>query len=902
MPKYIKAYKQFIEFVKTVEQTNATDHEKKLANLILAHFDGVLEKGPQSGIRSKYLFELIQKHGNTTPSDITYPNLQDQQSGIEFEKLKTIVLENFRGFSTEESFNLNKQYTFVYGPNASGKSSLFEALEYSMLGFIQEAIDKNIPTEKYVKHYFNNGAPRVKLIGVTSAGVEEEVKPNSKYNFCFIEKSRIERFARISSNTDKVMEKQIANLFGLEEFNKFATDFNKEVDKYFQLEPLNEKSLAEKTANIAGRKKNIEDEKIKLEKQNAEKIRIIEGAGCKTAEEFEEIYVKAPEGKKTKSEEINESLRMPAPQLIAYKTIVELQKEISEARDDYETLTKTNQELISRKSELQFKNFFKSVLAIESLPWDACPLCNTPLNQVHTHPFKNANEKLKKLDEVIQLETKTDMLFSSLYNKVSAMDKSLASFNAALSTFGRNPVSFYSNTSIEKDVKETAELLKHYQETQDYFTSRITVIKEEENHIEAKNKEILAKIAKRTSLEVELKSLDEIKNAYNERRIQISTIEKHISDWQKEIDDFEKTNAALIKEVEIEKETIRINRLWEDGYKKLTCRLMEYRDRLPLDLVGELSESTCSIYNLINSFDKDYEKAGSIILPKETGEYIQITFENEPGKAFDALCVLSEGHLRCLGLAILVSKNIKEACPALIFDDVVNAIDTEHRSGINDFLFSYEPLRGKQVFLTTHDDFYFSHLTHKVSMENSEKLVQTYTFVINETNRNIIIDQTTRNLLLRAYTDHSKGNTKDSLKSCRQALENIGYELWRKLSKAQRISIGITEPGKKPELWDMINKLKSIISKDKENVYPEAVEKIEFLAKPENWPYLNVGTHFGDNEPVLDTVVAKKIIDKCSELDSIVKNKPGTSNQQVMVTSVSTPTFKMSSTGQMYFM
>ncbi len=48
---------------------------------------------------------------------------------------------------------------------------------------------------------------------------------------------------------------------------------------------------------------------------------------------------------------------------------------------------------------------------------------------------------------------------------------------------------------------------------------------------------------------------------------------------------------------------------------------------------------------------------------------------------------MSEGHIRCLGLAILVAKNVKLNCPVLIFDDAVNAIDDEHRGGIRDTLF-----------------------------------------------------------------------------------------------------------------------------------------------------------------------------------------------------------------------
>src|SRR4030042_1259616 len=64
-------------------------------------------------------------------------------------KLINLIIENFRGVSNYEKIDFSKKYTFIYGPNGSGKSSLCEALEYSMLGYINEAILKRISIEQY---------------------------------------------------------------------------------------------------------------------------------------------------------------------------------------------------------------------------------------------------------------------------------------------------------------------------------------------------------------------------------------------------------------------------------------------------------------------------------------------------------------------------------------------------------------------------------------------------------------------------------------------------------------------------------------------------------------------------------------------------------------------------------
>ena len=274
------------------------------------------------------------------------------------------------------------------------------------------------------------------------------------------------------------------------------------------------------------------------------------------------------------------------------------------------------------------------------------------------------------------------------------------------------------------------------------------------------------------------------------------------------------------------------------------------------------------------------EKADSIGLPKETGDVISIIFSNDKNKSLDALCVLSEGHLRCLGLAILISKNIKEGCPALFFDDVVNAIDTDHRSGINDLLFNHPPLREKQIIVTTHDEDFANRLASKISAEEADVLLQIYSFNMDEISRKINIDQDTRNLLQKSLKELSNGKIKDALKTGRQALENIGDELWRKLTKNQRVLVGINFPGAKPELHELVTKLKSVIKKENIEKYSATLEHFEFLLKKENWDYINIASHEGGDEPILDPVVAKNILYKLTLLDSIIKTKSESKKNQ----------------------
>lgn len=53
--------------------------------------------------------------------------------------MNVLEVDSFRGFSVSRTFNLDKQYVFFYGHNGSGKSSFSEAMEYSLIGVIEEA-------------------------------------------------------------------------------------------------------------------------------------------------------------------------------------------------------------------------------------------------------------------------------------------------------------------------------------------------------------------------------------------------------------------------------------------------------------------------------------------------------------------------------------------------------------------------------------------------------------------------------------------------------------------------------------------------------------------------------------------------------------------------------------------
>lgn len=156
---------------------------------------------------------------------------------------------------------------------------------------------------------------------------------------------------------------------------------------------------------------------------------------------------------------------------------------------------------------------------------------------------------------------------------------------------------------------------------------------------------------------------------------------------QEAIAKFDTENAQLIADIEAEKAVVAQNQAIANAYATFVQKLNAYKNGLPAQLVADLGETVVDLYNAFNRNDAEHEKLANIRLPLSQNQRLEISFRKDSDKYFDALHILSEGHIRCIGLAILAAKNLKEECPILIFDDPVNAIDDEHRQAIRETLF-----------------------------------------------------------------------------------------------------------------------------------------------------------------------------------------------------------------------
>ena len=304
-------------------------------------------------------------------------------------------------------------------------------------------------------------------------------------------------------------------------------------------------------------------------------------------------------------------------------------------------------------------------------------------------------------------------------------------------------------------------------------------------------------------------------------------------------------NESKIKEIEQLSKKIIINNEYVKSYHKLISNLKKYRNGLPLRLAAGLSDQTKEFYNIINAHDPVFEKLESLKLPTAAGEKITIRFHGDK-KEHDALLILSEGHIKVLGLSLLLSKVVSEDLGFIIYDDIVNAIDDEHRDGIAELLLLNPVLKDRQHIITCHGDIFINKLEQKLGASAAGKEVKGYRFLPPDSfeERGIRISVgTSKHYLLLAKKALEEDARKDVASRCRQAIESISEQLWNKLCKKLNINLTVKmrSLGARPDLSSVVTSL----IKELQGIsgLSELLSDFKKLKEKYSWSLLNKGTH-----------------------------------------------------------
>ena len=878
--------KSLMEFKRFIKDTEAqlTEYEKKIIEIILNNFSMISTVGSPGGKRGKLLADLITRYDDSKKVDFVFNDSRIQAEEGQFIRLSKLIVKNFRGFTNEIVLEFKNPYTFVYGPNGTGKSSLCESLEYSLLGTIHEAEAKRIDIGSYIKNVNTGKADQPILKGIDINGKEFSVKADPNNNqFCFVERNRIEGFSRVSANTPQAQQLRLAALFGLEEFNNFVINFNEKLDNYLDC-------VGEKAEQLAIKRKEVMVHTEHLESIPGEKdiidcrisLLLSNRSGFENIDELKRKILGDEDSKGTIQKNNIEIAKLEVLKKITDPGIHEFLEDAKRLNSLVLKQIKAQETLMTYKDELSLKDMYVAILQNKEKYKDYCPACESELYiegnlVVPKNPFSHAEVKIKEFEAAIKLENELleldseinkdwPLLGNTLFQILKMAESINFSNEALIGTLYRKVLEDKENEQRLNDLTtinvcyddvwlDLIEQHSKYNREVEVAEERINVIKTENSELEGVLEEIAAITATKKSLD-------------DRERVGKKAILK-----------FDQVNKELIEQAEQEKSKIERNKKYNDAYISFKLRLEKYNRQLPTTLAANLNTKSLEFYNSINRNDQPFDQLVGLKLPENSGDKIMIRFRD--GQDLDALHILSEGHIRCLGLAILLAKNVQDNLPIIIFDDVVNAIDDEHRRGIVETILEHQDIKIKQLIITTHGEEFMKQLENSISPKEYSKKVTRIDFIESNDQKKITIKlDLPRNYLMVARRRLEEGQVRDSLANMRRGFENLINTLWIRIAKKYNVqlSVSMRSPGRPPELMSTVHALRGYISKNEIEIYSALIPLFdEMLGKqqkyPVEWSYLNKGTHDEERKEDFDKSVVKAILEILEEAsDIIIKN------------------------------
>jgi hypothetical protein len=872
--------REFSQFLQTLNKDGVSPEVRKIANLVHGNLDALIPLTTAHGQRIKKVAELAQANWTTISPDILPLKQQATDQTWPFSRIKSLSVGPFRGFSRNEDFDLCSELVLIYGPNGTGKSSFCESLEFGLLGNVVDAENKRFRNpEDYLRNAHTNRLIRPVVVGIDIHGNDVEIVPNEAlYRFCFVEKNRIDSFARIAAQAPAKQTELISTLFGLEAFTEFVRNFTESMDgRHLDITGVKAKELTQKRQVLAGHQLQISTT-IPEELEDVDAAESELAQRYRTGITFADMVIELNGDGETPGliQQLNEELQKPLPTksnlsraaLQVHKADIE--KSISECN--------TKQlELAGLSQELSFKQLYEAVIHVQATSLENCPACKTPLIQVKVNPYEHANTELEKLQYLGGLQETVGILTEKAGNSLRQV---MEIVKTCTSSFVKdNPLSFL-ESSPANDTPQA--LWGRFQSKDENGHTYWQHVEAQVASLEGKDREIGKAETIRNANQSKLKLLRDYSAEVLKLKTRRETARTTIEKAQKAIELFDTENAQIIKDATEEKAVVTQNMTIARAYDAFVQMLNAYMDALPAKLVENLGELVVTLYNAFNRHDGVHEQLADVKLPLSQNDRLRISFQRTPESFYDALHVLSEGHIRCLGLAILAAKNIKENCSILIFDDPVNAIDDEHRESIRLTLFMDAFFRAKQIILACHGEEFFKDIQNLLPAERARDS-KTLTFLPKTGDNNIQIDRncSPRNYLIASRSYYDRNEIREALSKSRQALESLAKgAVWRYVKRHGdgNLSIKMRSPTAPIELRNLTEQLKCKISKgdftdtNKAAVLAPIEAMLGINGDSREWRYLNKGTHEETDRAEFNRETVNQIVTALEQVDAALAN------------------------------
>ncbi|AWY39034.1 ATPase [Pseudomonas putida] len=861
---------EYQRFLGHLANQQVHDDVRRMANLVMSQLSQLAEVGANRRARSVRLAPLAVQHllGIDPQSQDA---AQDAPSGRQQLRLQRLEVGPFRGFMEAEVFDLSHDITLVYGPNGTGKSSFFEALETAMLGSISEAEAKRFDHRAYCNNarLGRHVAPRL-----FASVNDEETGPlrtsDEEYRFCFVEKNRLDDFDRIAARTPGDQRQLIATLFGVDQFSEFVRGFNPNLDENLNIAGFKALQLDARRNQVAASQQTIDNHEQRLAAVTQEEEGLAARIHAGNTYQACSDWILGTTGTQGRLAYLRSALESPIP-VIHGCTAGGLDEKLSQVDRHVEASQSAQQSLAARAADVSYSNLYDALLQLSQGATE-CPACGTTLDRVNQNPFERAREGLAELAELKTLQQRAE-------NAASELDEAFRSLLAEMQRVCAAAAQVC-NAELQASLLPELPQIGSGQWLQVWIDNERRAwcaLLRLANLVEQADGNTRQIVEQREALSQERERLDSFRIEIERCRLLRSQALTDVEQARATIAQFEEDNQQLIAEVGREAQVVEHHRRIKAAYDAYLPQLQAYLAALPGQLLQGLGESARDLYNSFNREDPPAAQIHALWLPLAENGKIEIEFVCQPGQRFDALMILSEGHIRCLGLAILLAKNLAESCPVVIFDDVVNAIDDEHRDGIWRTFFERGLLDDKQVILTSHAEEFLHRIQQELGAQRSAQ-IRRYRFLPHQGEHHLRIDTDppTKNYVSLAQASVQAEEKRDALRHSRAAIESLTDRAWTWLGKRYdgKLELKLSGPRANWELNNKCIKLRAALGRIPDHApgLQSILSGLDALLQRSGtsieWHYLNGGTHDSQRDHEFDRAAVRAIVDAASAMDN----------------------------------
>lgn len=693
---------------------------------------------------------------------------------IELKPLGAMRVKNFRGFGALPNDDKGTYIKFssgkniFYAPNGGGKTSLCEAIEYTVTGSLKEADRRHTKLNDYIRR----GQEKFNVVLKASDGSNFTSSP--QWSTCFIDRNRLQEFSLLGSKDTSFVERDVlAALFGLEEIEELIQRFV--LPKSFNLDHLKSYSSSEKIEFLTkSHREHLETKKQHLQEIYDNRKEICEELGLDRYDRFE--MGKRFEYKKRllayKEERLRKLKTLSLPQYITKHRYEAVLRTLSRTVLSYDTSVA---ELADNLSEIDFQQLFEAIDKIGVSPNESirCPACLTPINDTIENPFIRAKKELDRFEALKALQEDLKVKEGKLANSTTII-KNLINATLENNTKGIALSDFVTNVECLSNLNTTTLLPSEHRSLVVLGIEWLTTNKYEVLAYLEKCHEVVEQGKNNNTLHLEKQLLiDTLQSSILKIQIKKSAVQdslKRIRNLAGTLKEFNSVLNLYNQDLNTEKKYNHLLTDIQSQYQSLYNDLLKYKLQVEESQITGIEQKATNYYQKINEHDDDCEKIHAIKFDRQTTGY-RIKIRLADDLVHDAFSSLSEGHLRSLGLALLLAVAEKYKYPFIVFDDVVNAIDSDHRANIIKLMFTDPYLKTTQQIITTHDRLFWERYCNTGAPEKSNETFTSRT--LKYTNKGLMIIDYSSGFSNKVKAALTVSDVRQALIYCRIWLETI---------------------------------------------------------------------------------------------------------------------------------